>query len=110
MKGLRQLNNKLRRLKGIRPQVVLPGAEVAVRHAKRKAPVDTGYLRDSGFSREAEYGADVVFGAPYAFWVETGTSRMAAQPYVRPAIDQHEGEIVEAIAEEVEREIKRLAS
>jgi HK97 gp10 family phage protein len=109
IRGLRELTAKLRNIKGIRPQVVLPGAVVIVGYARRKAPVDTGYLRDSGFSREADYGADVVFAAPYAYFVETGTSRAPAQPYVRPAMDEHEGEIVDAIADEAWREIERLA-
>jgi hypothetical protein len=109
IKGLKELTAKLRNIKGIRPQVVLPGAVVIVGYARRKAPVDTGYLRDSGFSREADYGADVVFAAPYADGVETGTSRSAAQPYVRPSIDEHENEIVGAIAEEAWREIERRA-
>jgi HK97 gp10 family phage protein len=107
--GLKELTAKLRSIKGIRPQVVRPGADVAVHYAKKNAPVDTGYLRDSGFSRDADYGADIVFGAPYSAYVEMGTSRAPAQPYVRPAIDEHEGEIVDAIAEEAWREIERLA-
>jgi HK97 gp10 family phage protein len=109
VRGLKELNTKLRNIKGIRPQVVLPGAVVIVGYARENAPVDTGYMRDNGFSREADYGADVVFAAPYSYLVETGTSRTPAQPYVRPAIDEHEGEIVEAVAEEAWREIERLA-
>ena len=108
IRGLPELKAKLRRLSKMNPQVVRPGAEVAVRYAKKNAPVDTGYLRDSGFSRDADYGADVVFGAPYAFFVETGTSRTPAQPYVRPAIDEHENEIVEAVGREVVRAMGRL--
>jgi HK97 gp10 family phage protein len=109
VRGLKELTAKLRNLKGIRPQVVRPGAEVIVHYGKKNAPVDTGYLRDSGFSRDADYGADVIFGAPYSAHVELGTSRAPAQPYVRPAMDEHEGEIVDAIADEAWREIERLA-
>lgn len=59
--------------------------------AKRRAPVDTGRLRSS-ISRElgidnrglrARIGTDV----DYAIYVEFGTSRARAQPYLRPALD-----------------------
>jgi HK97 gp10 family phage protein len=33
----------------------------------------------------------------YAEHVEFGTSRMEAQPYMRPALDEHEGEILQAV-------------
>lgn len=35
--------------------------------------------------------------APYAAFVELGTSRMAAQPYLRPAIDQEAPRLTERI-------------
>ena len=62
------------------------------RAAKRNAPVDTGRLRSSitrsnvvrnGDSLEVAIGTDVEYG-PY---VELGTSRQRAQPYLRPALD-----------------------
>jgi hypothetical protein len=34
---------------------------------------------------------DVVFRAPYALFVETGTSRMAAQPFLMPSLMLHYG-------------------
>ena len=58
--------------------------------AKRHAPVDTGALRNSigtsiaGDRMSAEIGPTVNYGA----YVEFGTSRMAAQPYMGPAMDE----------------------
>lgn len=52
--------------------------------AKSLAPVDTGALRDS----IAQTSEGVVVGAPYAVFVEYGTSESPAQPFVRPAIDE----------------------
>jgi HK97 gp10 family phage protein len=60
------------------------------RVAKKLCPVDTGRLRASithalGRDSQSVYcdvGTDVVY-APY---VEFGTSRQAAQPYLRPAL------------------------
>jgi HK97 gp10 family phage protein len=47
----------------------------------------------------------VGFSADYAEHVEFGTSKMAAQPYLRPAIDEHMGEIEGAMMEEVDRQV-----
>lgn len=61
-------------------------AEEIAQDAKRFAPVDTGFLRSSIQATPAENGkATVRAGAPYAGFVEMGTSRMRARPYLRPA-------------------------
>lgn len=59
--------------------------------AKNRAPVDTGTLMNSissemqrrGGNVRGEVGPTVNYGA----FVENGTSRMRAQPYLRPATD-----------------------
>lgn len=60
--------------------------------ARRAAPYGEGrdgHLRDSiAYSLEqsgARYLAFVTADSPHARYVEMGTSRMAAQPYLRPA-------------------------
>lgn len=56
--------------------------------AKRLAPVDTGNLRDSiDCFKIVDYW---YVGSPlsYAAMVEFGTIKMAAQPYLRPAIEK----------------------
>lgn len=69
--------------------------------ARRNAPVDTGYLRSSiateyEFSGEGVTGT-VEAGANYAVFVENGTSRMAPQPYMRPAFDKHRKKWIRAM-------------
>lgn len=55
--------------------------------AKMKAPVRTGYLRDSITSeRLGPKHWKVKVGAHYGIYVEYGTRYMAAQPYFRPAV------------------------
>ena len=62
--------------------------------AQDNAPVLTGALRDSGHvEKEDEITYLIIFDAPvldgsgsYARYVEEGTSKMDAQPYLRPAI------------------------
>jgi HK97 gp10 family phage protein len=63
------------------------GAAVANR-ARQLAPVDTGKLRDSiHYHFNANTLTLTVYAdVPYAAFVEFGTSRMAAQPYLRPAL------------------------
>lgn len=54
--------------------------------AKRIVPVDTGELHDSIHTEVSDQGMFVVASADHAVFVEQGTSKMAAQPYLRPAM------------------------
>ncbi|KQN91554.1 hypothetical protein ASE90_01745 [Sphingomonas sp. Leaf67] len=109
--GFRDLNRKLERLaKGLPASVVRQalreGAQVIADEAKRLAPVDTGALRDSIavtddrdgklYGRPGVEGGVSVYVGPvgstddgdvyYAKFVEFGTARHVAQPFMRPAI------------------------
>lgn len=53
---------------------------------KAKVPVDTGRLQNSITKGFIPNGRTVGPDTPYDIYVEFGTSKMAAQPYVRPAI------------------------
>lgn len=56
-------------------------------HAKSRAPVDTGTLKNS--IQATKIGPAhwrVVVGVDYGMYVEWGTANMAAQPYFQPAI------------------------
>lgn len=64
--------------------VVLPKV---VDSAKRIVPVDTGELHDSIHSEVSSDGMYVVADADHASHVELGTSKMPAQPYLRPALN-----------------------
>lgn len=74
------------------------GARVVETHAKLYCPVDTGFLRNSiQVDSVTPVEAVIAPHTDYAEFVETGTSRAHAQPYMRPAVDEHEGEILDAI-------------
>lgn len=83
----RQLENRLTR-------AVFSAAGRAARDAKNRVPYGDGssggHLRDCIFARtQAKNGlfyGDVCADNPHALFVEMGTSRMAAQPYLRPAL------------------------
>lgn len=69
-------------------------AAEAKAEAQALCPVDTGLLRSSIFAdvdakgggarRTLTVGAD----APYCLWVELGSSRSPAQPFLRPTLDR----------------------
>lgn len=67
--------------------------------ARRLVPKDTWALHDSIVTQVVRYGkeSEILVLAPYAAYVEYGTYKMSAQPYLGPAIEAH--------AEELEAEI-----
>lgn len=71
--------------------------EFATRVAREIVPVRTGRLRRSiaPLPPEGDAGrrrAGVRASAPYALWVEIGTPRSRARPYLRPAAQRVAGE------------------
>lgn len=90
-RGIRAAQNRLNqladRIAGVTEDAISDLADDAVAHMKGVVPVDTGKLRDS-ISKEGG-GLHVTVGprgVEYAEYVEYGTSRAPAQPYVRPTI------------------------
>lgn len=56
-------------------------------HAKSRAPVDTGTLKNSiQATRQGEAHWRVVVGADYGMYVEWGTVHMGARPFFQPAV------------------------
>lgn len=83
---------KLKRLQkgldAVRPAILKAAGVVVDGQAVLLCPVDTGNLRNS-ITHKVE-GDAVTIGTPvhYASHVEYGTSKMAAQPFLRPAVDE----------------------
>lgn len=64
---------------------------LAENYAERKCPVDTGNLRGS-ITHEVDTADNAVYigtNVEYAPYVELGTSRQEAQPFLRPAASEH---------------------
>jgi HK97 gp10 family phage protein len=57
--------------------------------AKQYCPVDSGALRDSIYWYETNGQIVIGAGVFYAAFVEYGTSRNRAQPFLRPAINYY---------------------
>lgn len=84
------------------PEVLVAG-KILRDEAKRRAPVRTGYLRSKiSAAKAGKNAADVISAAPYAAYVEFGTSKMAPRAHLRPAIDASMDDMVAAIVEGVE--------
>ena len=62
----------------------------AENYAKMLCPVDTGNLRNSiTHERGGEDYEIIGTNVEYAAYVEMGTSRQKAQPYLKPAVEDH---------------------
>lgn len=60
--------------------------ELVANSARASCPVDTGALQASITSSAAGNSAVIGAGASYAAYVEFGTCKMAAQPFLVPAL------------------------
>jgi HK97 gp10 family phage protein len=72
-------------------------ADAIANDARARAPVATGFLRGSIHADTVEAGKEAVVSvdASYGAYVEYGTYKMAAQPYLAPAVEAHRNEFFE---------------
>lgn len=62
-------------------------------YAKQLAPVDTGRLRNSITHQQYDESTEIIgTNVEYAPYVELGTKRQKAKPYLRPAAENHADE------------------
>lgn len=76
---------------------------VAEGYAKLKCPVDTGNLRDSITHTTDGDSAYIGTNVEYAPYVEMGTSRTRARPFLRPAAQEHVDQYRSILKAELER-------
>lgn len=74
--------------------------------AKSLAPVRTGELRDSIDGEVDATGVTVFASAPHAGFVEHGTTKAAAQPFMQPAFDQTKDKLKKRVLAEVRKGMK----
>lgn len=87
-------------------EVLEPAAVILLPEAQRNAPVDTGFLRNSGQTGRMDDVPWVGFAADYAEFVEFGTSKMPAQPFLRPAMASKKTAMVNAIGKALAKKQK----
>lgn len=112
-------------LRGDIPDALREAAEQFLEDAKSRVPVDSGDLRDSGYvgtkgnstyqakkihakEVKANEGEAVVgFAAFYSKFVEFGTKKMAAQPFMRPTLDSSKDKLAGTITARLRRTFKK---
>ena len=114
IEGLQELNQEFNDLENALTQEIITalmrGGMIIETDAKRRCPVDTGRLRAS-LTTDVEREGKTTFvlkvgtNVEYASFVETGTSRMAAQPFLRPAVDAKAKDVVDEIRESIREQI-----
>lgn len=84
------------------------------KEAKAKAPVDKGVLKSQIRSKQMKYTEKPAVGiyvsgkAYYWYFIENGTSKMAAAPFLRPAVDSKHEEGVGKFKEKLKAEIDKI--
>ncbi len=78
------------------PEFDVVGADM-VDFAKSVVPIRTGFLHDSIYHSVTGMTLDFGATADYALFVEFGTCRMGARPFLRPAFEGNLDKIYEAL-------------
>lgn len=97
----RGLDNVLRNVEANMERVVQGTLDVAETRAKALAPVDTGKLRNLITSERQGTVGVLTSQAEYSVYVEYGTSKTRAQPFMNPAFV----EACEWLKSEIERSL-----
>lgn len=118
VKGLKELKKNLekvgRNVDDVLDEAIMAGAKVIEQAAKSKAPVKTGRLRRSITVeiKDKEDNFITVRVGPgkegfYGRFVELGTKKMAAKPFLRPAFDENVQEARKEIRRVLKEAVKR---
>jgi HK97 gp10 family phage protein len=127
IKGAKELERKLlsfepKLAKKIVRTALRDGAKLILEAAKANVPVATGALRDSlkvraMRKRRFTYGIMVATAAGwfkgeqfYGAFVEFGTSRLAARPFVRPAFDSEKDAAEKTIVDGIRQGIEQVGA
>ena len=109
--GMGRLSQQLREVGlAFTPQDLAVGAQIILAEAIDNCPVDTGFLRTTAFMQVTSDDVEIGFNAEYASYVEFGTYKMAAQPYLRPAFDAVELEALSAIVDSVTANLRDITA
>lgn len=116
IKGIGRLQAKLSKLDPLTRAGIVAGVQKAALKvegdAKLMAPVDTGALRGSITTggRSTPDGAEATIGSSleYAPYVELGTSRMSAQPFLQPGLQKNKKIATQIVVSEVRKAIKGI--
>lgn len=119
VEGLEELERQFDRLADTSKRKVMmkalnAGAAPIKKEAKANAPVDKGVLKSQIRSKQMKYTEKPAVGiyisgkAFYWYFIENGTSKMAAAPFLRPAVDSKHEEGVNKFKEKWKVEIDKV--
>lgn len=116
IKGLGQLEAKLKKLDPLTKAAMGRGVQKAALKvegdAKLAAPVDTGALRSSintsGSSSSDSVTASVGTNLEYAPYVELGTSKSKAQPFLQPSLQKNKKIATQIVINEIRSAYKGI--
>lgn len=119
IEGLDELERQFDRLaetskKKVMQKALNAGIAPIKKEAKANAPVRTGLLKKSIRSKQLRFTENPAVGifvsgkAYYWRFLEEGTSKMAAAPFLRPAADSKHEEGVEKFKEKLKAEIDKI--
>lgn len=111
MKGFNNIVRKLQKAVPAAAEETVKASCLAMEAtAKEKCPVDTGRLRDSINTRIEKEDGDITgivsTDVEYAGYVEHGTSKMSAKPYMKPAFDEHKKDIENYFIETLKHKLR----
>ena len=121
IEGLDELEKQFDRLidtskKKVMQKALNAAAAPIKKEAKANAPMKTGLLKKSIRSKQMKYtekpsvGIYVAGKAYYWWFIENGTSKMAAAPFLRPAVDAKYEEGVNKFKEKLKVEIDKVTN
>lgn len=119
IEGLDELDKQFDRLADTSKRKVMmkalnAGIAPIKKEAKKLAPVDKGVLKKQIRSKQMRKTAKPAVGiyvsgkAYYWYFIETGTSKLAAAPFLRPAADSKHEEGVGKFKEKLKAEIDKI--
>ena len=117
--GMKELEKKMKQLSDVsrkeaKQEALYAGSVLVQGDATLNAPVGQyndgrvgGNLRSSIDYEVGTGDADIFATANYAAHVEYGTKNMAAQPYLRPALDNNKSSIIKIFSDTYAKYLKR---
>lgn len=95
------LNSEVEKIKKGLQKGLAAGGKLVEGAAKAKAPFDTGHLRESITSQADGSHCDIGTNVEYGIYQEFGTYKMAAHPFLVPALKENESEVVQAVKDNI---------
>jgi HK97 gp10 family phage protein len=106
---LRQLERMGTEAEQVKKDALLAGAEMVKKAASEKAPRDSGKLSENIVISDIKEDGTVDIGPDrdrfYGLFLEFGTSKMAAKPFLQPAFEENKVQVQQKMADVIRREL-----